>query len=253
MDKITEDIPYQKSKIIYTNFINAPASNYSTIKTAVLEAMRMSTAHGQNHTIVTFDQPLYIKAKDIVEANPEIYRHVVPRMGGLHLVFSYLGSIGYIMEGSGLQEVFSEIYAFKATEKMLSGHAYERAVRAHSIIHSALAQIIFSNIQLDDEELKYFKELSKNLNKDILNKDILNMLISPIFGKLVKKFTNKLEEMKKKGPTGALWVQYFDLVTLLKKYIESERSGNWSLQIECLKQMIPIFHASGHFFYAKCI
>ena len=41
------------------------------------------------------------------------------------------------------------------------------------------------------------------------------------------------------------------MVTLLKEFIETERSGNWQLHLKCVQQMLPFFHASGHFLYAK--
>lgn len=49
----------------------------------------------------TFDQPLYWKATDIVASkknNPsENLTNVVVRLGGFHLLMSYLGSVGFIM------------------------------------------------------------------------------------------------------------------------------------------------------------
>lgn len=53
------------------------------------------------------------------------------------------------------------------------------------------------------------------------------------------------------GSTSQLWVQYFELITIVKEFIKAERSENWNLHLECTKKMIPYFHASGHFLYAK--
>lgn len=41
------------------------------------------------------------------------------------------------------------------------------------------------------------------------------------------------------------------MITLLKKFIEADRSGNWNLHLETLKQMLPIFHAGSRHLYAK--
>lgn len=56
---------------------------------------------------ITFDQPLYIKARDIVGANIFDQTLIVVRLGGFHLFMSFLGCIGEIMGGSGLKEVLS--------------------------------------------------------------------------------------------------------------------------------------------------
>ncbi|GBN80136.1 hypothetical protein AVEN_133765-1 [Araneus ventricosus] len=42
------------------------------------------------------------------------------------------------------------------------------------------------------------------------------------------------------------------MTTLIKQFIEAERSGNWDLHITTIQQMLPFFHAIGHLFYAKC-
>ena len=41
------------------------------------------------------------------------------------------------------------------------------------------------------------------------------------------------------------------MVDLAKQFIQAERSGNWSMHLQCVQQMLPYFHASGHNLYAK--
>ena len=53
---------------------------------------------------------------------------VIIRLGGFHTLMSFMGSIGYIMGGSGIKEVLSLIYA-ENTVDILSGHAYARAIQ----------------------------------------------------------------------------------------------------------------------------
>jgi hypothetical protein len=47
---------------------------------------------------------------------------VIGEGGGGHLM-SFMGAIGTIMAGSGLKELFSEIFAGNSFEKNQSGHA----------------------------------------------------------------------------------------------------------------------------------
>lgn len=56
---------------------------------------------------------------------------IVIRLGGFHLQMSFLGAIGHIMSGSGLQELLECVYASNAVVHMLSGKAVSRAVRGH--------------------------------------------------------------------------------------------------------------------------
>ncbi len=103
--------------------------------------------HEQRHgvtPIVTFDQPLWWKALMIIESEPEEsdLRGIVLRIGGFHTEMSFLGSIGHLMDSSGLQERLESIYAPNAVVHMLSGKASARAVRGHFIFDAALNALI---------------------------------------------------------------------------------------------------------------
>ena len=52
---------------------------------------------------VTFDQPLWLKATDIIHAES---LPIICRRGGFHTLMSFLGSIGILMAGTGLKDVF---------------------------------------------------------------------------------------------------------------------------------------------------
>ncbi len=81
--------------------------------------------------IVTFDQPLWWKALMIIVSEPDRsgQRNIVLRLGGFHTEMSFLGSIGHLMAGSGLQAVLELFYASNTVVHMLSGKAIARAIR----------------------------------------------------------------------------------------------------------------------------
>ncbi|KYN50496.1 hypothetical protein ALC57_00134 [Trachymyrmex cornetzi] len=138
----TNDKNYSQSFVSYLPFVNAPPTNYDTTYTVLVFASEKCKQLNQHTCFVTFDQPLYIKAKDIISSENSNLSNVIVRLGGFHLLMSFMGSIGYIMEGSGLKELFSTIYAVNSIDKMMTGHAYARALRAHTLTHLALAKII---------------------------------------------------------------------------------------------------------------
>ena len=51
--------------------------------------------------------------------------------------------------------------------------------------------------------------------------------------------------------TSKLWLQYMEMVDLLKKFIKAEHTGKWLLHLQCLYDMLPYFAASGHNMYLK--
>lgn len=239
------DISFVRSKIICLPFINFPPSQYDTIHTALVLAVEKCKTSNQT-TFVTFDQPLYAKAQEIVANNPT-FTGVIVRLGGFHLLMSFLGAIGYIMAGSGLKDIFATIYAENSVEKMLAGHAYARAVRAHMLCHLALAHIILETLELTDNDRTTMDQLLGHLSAT----SIIRADENEEFKVVTQKFKEALTQLEGKGPTAKLWVQYFQMVTLMKHFIEAERMGNWQLHLDTVQRMLPYFHASGHYHYAK--
>ena len=101
---------------------------YSTLKFIASQAQKNNVT-----PIMTFDQPLYLKALTVnrsQHADSDL-KSIILRLGTFHLRMSFLGTIGYPMAGSGLQEIMELVCAPNAVVHILSGKAYARAVRAH--------------------------------------------------------------------------------------------------------------------------
>ena len=76
---------------------------------------------------LTFDYPLWLKAVDIVHPSK---LNIVCRLGPFHTTMSYLGSIGSLMNGSGLSYGLSVVYAENSSIHMMVDEAVKRAIRA---------------------------------------------------------------------------------------------------------------------------
>ena len=59
---------------------------------------------------------------------------------------SFMGSIGYMMNGSGLEEVWRQMHAENTVPHLISDKAYLRALRGHVLVHSALDNILLDEI-----------------------------------------------------------------------------------------------------------
>ena len=58
--------------------------------------------------------------------------------------------------------------------------------------------------------------------------------------------------LKEKSRTAKSWVSYLDYIQVTKDFIRAERTGNWSLHLKSVRNMLNLFAATGHFHYAKC-
>ena len=75
-------------------------SEYSTVYTALQFAHQNSQELGATVCFVTFEQPLYLKAREIQ------FGTIAVRHGGFHMLMSFMGCIGHTMAASGLKEVY---------------------------------------------------------------------------------------------------------------------------------------------------
>ena len=93
MKKISQQEFIDMSKIMKLPFLINPPSSEDTIYTAIRLAADHSRKMGFKYTFVTFDLPLYMKALQILLSMPATFdlSHVVLRLGGFHLLMSYLG------------------------------------------------------------------------------------------------------------------------------------------------------------------
>ena len=149
------------SSIIFLPMIDMDPNDrhfiYSTLKFISSHAQRH-----QSYPVVTFDQPLWWRAHTMVESVPELQPAVI-RLGGFHTQMSFLGSIGHLMEGSGLQELLEVVYAGNTVGHMLSGKAVSRAVRGHLLVDAAMNTMVTSsalNIDLPERSVSSYPHAS---------------------------------------------------------------------------------------------
>ncbi|KAJ8876081.1 hypothetical protein PR048_023990 [Dryococelus australis] len=169
-------------------FIHLDPSNRSTIYTALLFAVEECKCHNQGSCIVTFDQPLYAKASEIVAAAPPgELDSVTLRLGGFYLLVSLVGSIGFIMSGRGIEELWMQAYGMENS---------------------------FGVYQ--EESHKLFLEVSTG------EKMIPDAVESPALMSFLGAFERKCTELSEQSLTGKLWVQYLGQVVILRLFIRAE-------------------------------
>ncbi len=184
---------------------------------------------------------------------------------------SFLGAIGTIMAGLGIHELFELIYAPNAVTHMLSGKAVSRAVRAHLLVAGVLHAILVS--KAFSVELETYGSVADNIiipstsesgNSDIDHlaklydsimdgSEYLDNICSDEILQNVCATLSTFRNVLQKDKTPALWLQYMDMVGILCKFLKAERTGNWSLHLGTLYEMLPYLAAAGHNHYTKSV
>lgn len=201
---------------MYLPLIDKSPADPATILSAMLKARAMTEATGQEYVIFTADQQLYRVAVHVMWENQALFGDIYLRLGGMHLLMSYVGCIGSLMAGSGVVEVLSE--AFGGVLKMLSGKKYPDNVRALRMLVEELIRPFFQT-------------------QNMLCMDDLQQV---------------LNDAASHSRTAKLWVNcLIKPVFIIMKYVRAEREADWPLHLAAVHEMMPLFFAASHFNYAR--
>ena len=90
------------------------------------------------------------------------------------------------MKGSGLEDVFAEVYASNSIEQMLLGKSEARAVRAHIMTESALMALLIEVVQDNhDIDINFLEAYyRKALDQQLDDSSILDMTTSDDYVRL---------------------------------------------------------------------
>jgi hypothetical protein len=249
---------------------------YSTLKFVATQAQLYGVT-----PVLTFNQPLYWKALNILQSQPDDneLKQIVLRLGEFHMQMSFLGSIGHLMAGSGLQELLEVVYAGNTVCHM-TAKAISRAVRGHMLVDAALNTILLAdayNVPIPTNntveeppiaaaDCESNDDMEQTIQQETVVTDltIAGKLYDKVMSsslpveevcssKVLERIQSELYEKKisMNMRTAQLWVQYMNMIDILQKFLKAERTGNWRLHLQCVYDMLPYFAASGHRQYAK--
>lgn len=261
--------PGKSSGFFFLPMIDMNPSDLSYVYSTLLFVCREARRY-QRTPVLTFDQPLFWKAMTIIWNEPDNsqLKSIVIRLGAFHTEMSFLSCIGHIVEGFGIQEILEIIYATNTVPHMLSGKAIAGAIRCYFLIDTALHCLLGSALfginlpssdendlgeqtPLDSENNTILEEASKMYNQ-CLDKTLCAeaVLDHQVLKQLHISFKGFLEQ-RKESRTARLWIQYLEMIQILRSFIRAERSGDWDLHLRALQDMLPYFAAAGRNLYTK--
>ena len=155
MKRINANDAKQSTQIEVLPVIEGDPNDLDTIFTTLKELLRLA-----GFAIVTFDFPIWLNAVNIIkQANLPI----IARLGGFHVLKSYLGSMGYSMEDSGLLDVIQLIYPGSTTANhIMDEGCFDKTIRAHLLIDAAIYQHIMK-LAFNEEERGDMKTLMEKM------------------------------------------------------------------------------------------
>ena len=124
-----------KSNEAFIPIIDLSSSGPSCIFTTLEFVTDQGKSLNVEIPVITFDQPLLIKATEIATAKSI---SIVIILDGFHLMMSYMGSVGTLIKESGLEEALTTCYGSNTVEHMITGKAVSRVLRGHLLTSSSI-------------------------------------------------------------------------------------------------------------------
>ena len=232
--------------------IDLNPNDETCIYSVLLFVIERSKKLGVTMPAITFDQFFWIKALEIITARK---LNIVPLLGGFHLLMWFYGSIGSIMDESGISKLFECLYGRNTAKHMVTGKAVLRVNRAHLLTESALMmklQKIALTRNYDENMSKKLNDSIKTLYKSALEKKEHEVDLQILELSSLKDFIAPTKNsLISKSHTACLWLQYMDYVKTGRNFTQAARTGNWDLPLGSMSKMLNLFAATSYLIYAK--
>ncbi len=112
---------------IFGPLIDSQTSHPDTVLTALNLIEKFVQTHGKMYPHVVADLHLCKFPLQIKWSNPMRWNRLIIRHGGMHTLMSFIGCVGNLMKGTGLEEILNS--PFSGVASMLNGKAWTMAVR----------------------------------------------------------------------------------------------------------------------------
>ena len=251
------------TNIGYCPVIPSPPTEYSTVYTVMKTVQKMMRRLNQKHSVITFDEAIYCKAKEIQWRCKDEFSDTVLRLGGFHTALNFISVIGKRYEESGLEDLLieSDIYGSQTVTRIMKGKTYNKGIRAFKLAMEALSRIRLSVMasQITDRGcfdlyLDIIAQLEKAISSD--DKTSCHQLLtqaeqqSEVVVHYLKEFRQRSRSV---SDTFAYWDDFISMVEILLRFVRGERDGIWDLHLGALSDMLPYFFAYDHINYARWV
>ena len=146
------------------------------------------------------------------------------------------------MNGSGLAETWVEsgLLGPNATEHVMNGKAYKRAMRAHKITLQSLWQLLMPS--LPDFCQKSYRDLFQEIAALASSPENAEALITSLKSPRVQKVLDEfVEQRSEENVNFMFWWSYMEMVSILLMFTRAQREGNWDLYLHSFRRMLPYF------------
>lgn len=116
-------------------------------------------------------------------------KRLVPRLGEFHTIMSFLSVVGKRFAKSGIEDILIEagVVAQGSMNGVMSGHMYNRSVRAHKLLFEAFSRLQFKHFLNSIDEGAIERQALDALLHNYLDKmELDSLLVKDVEAKFVQ-------------------------------------------------------------------
>ena len=253
---LRNNINLKKTNVFKTPLIPGPASDYSSIYTALMKAQGISvwTCGAGSKSVISLDLDLYEKSYLLVHSRSDMRNKYILCLGELHAVFAHIRAIGNLINSSGIEDACLEAAWYDSEcviRQILDCKHMKRAIEAHEATYIAINVILLRSIV--KKYPQEFAEISGNLftiteisRKDILDntsnlEDDINSLITELSKIEFSQKLSQFDASKQSNFVYRFMMTYIRMVKRLLTFIEASRSRDWLLHLSAAEDLMQDF------------
>ena len=122
-------------------------------------------------------------------------------------MMSFTGSLGGMMRGSGLEDLFSEVYADHCVPHLMPGKAVSRALRAHFLAEAALMSILLEMcVEKGTIEEISLQLIAKMETRHSDHPEVEYSIATEAYREVSQALADLRVNLKEKSCTASLWL-----------------------------------------------
>ncbi|CAF3933472.1 unnamed protein product [Rotaria sp. Silwood2] len=251
--------------VSFMNPINDDPNSQATAKKCMEETKEFFIdSKYQKEGVVVVDEKIYRSCMKEKYYQPDLLKNVFIYPGDFHLMKNMMVVIWSILEGSGIEQVFENIYKAAALRSIFRAHHFNKSLRSCKLLYTALyillLEAFFDHASTSSLSINCIENL-----KCIINKIPSEFATDDISQKWFSQFLEIIErsnllihlqtwtvESSRINSTFRLWFFILDrLLEPLIKLYTSIRTCNFAARNAALYQFVPLFFATNHRNYSR--
>ena len=187
-----------------------------TVYTILTQSGAIADSLELDSLVLVMDQDIYSKAQQIWWQNDSFKERLVIRLGDFPTFRAYLGTIGKRFQDSGLEDILIEadIVAPGSMKGILSGHYYNRSIRANKMMYEAIVRLRWKALleTSSADECDSALDFTKELNEVRPTMKLFDITQQDRFTAILTMYQSFIERESLDNPTFDYWSSYIDMV-----------------------------------------